>query len=50
MPGLGNITTEHTAWCSECEMWDQQPIKTKRRFVSWLKAVGWKKRKGLCVP
>ena len=41
MPGLGNITTEHTVWCGSCDFWYQSQqvkialVKTEARQDGW---------------
>ena len=47
MPGLGNITTEHTVWCGTCEEWVEICEHTMKRTIESARRDGWKKVKGL---
>lgn len=49
MPGLGNITTEHTVWCATCEEWETFCDHTIKMTMESAKYNGWKKIKGFWI-
>ena len=49
MPGSGDITTEHTIWCSRCEEWQTWCIRLMSDMIKATKVEGWRKIKGLWV-
>lgn len=46
---LGNITREHTVWCSRCVEWEQQPVHLKSDMVKVIRRGGWGTRQGKWV-
>lgn len=47
--GLGNITTEHTVWCSRCVHWEQYDYRLKSKFIKYIESTGWRLVKSLWV-